>query len=499
MLYQYRLDVIGFSENILGVALHDGQKRILQASFPVGVEPLDWPFKFIHISTGNRFGKSVILAVLHLWFGTYKHRLPFAFGSDDWFDSPYAIINLCPLNEIAYVVREKVGLILMGKSLEQLKNVNGRGKVDPAAVALWKMPSAGERDRSGNPFLQMIPDTEYKGYVSKHNVHLEYRTADDHGKAVQGRTKYLITFDEAGRHKDPLGLLGSDIAPRTIDSRGLVVTATTPHLETSSNYEEMWERGNPSNPDRGKYTISFNGSMTENPHVTQQMREESLEDQPPYLWPQVIDGKFIQSEDAFFSADTINWAAQNIPNRRRRTRGHTYIIGWDLAIAKAGDRSIGVVVDISTVPCRVVEMLELKKGTKHPQIIVEMDKMLSFYHNEKDGCIARMVYDATGMGGQMFKTEVAVLYPRPKGYNFAGLLSKKLNLLKSVSILLSKKQLIYPKECTRLRYELKNYKRGDTKLETDTVMALALAVHIVERSARGGQVGSKIIFGDLSA
>ena len=499
MLYQYRLDVIGFSENILGVALHDGQRRILNESFPVGMEPDEWAYKYIHISTGNRFGKSVILAILHLWFGTYKHRVPFPFGSEEWYDWPYSVINLCPLNEIAYVVREKVGLILMGKSLEQIKNPSGRGKIDPAIPLLFKQPDAGQRDKSGNPFLMMIPETEYKGYVTKHNVHLEYRTADDHGKAVQGRTKYLITFDEAGRHKDPLGLLGSDIAPRTIDSRGLVVTATTPHLETSSNYEEMWERGNPSNPDRGKFTISFNGSMKENPHVTQQMREESLEDQPPYLWPQVIDGKFIQSEDAFFSADTINWAAQSIRNRRRRDRGHTYIIGWDLAIAKAGDRSIGVVVDISTMPCRVVEVLELKKGTKHPQIIAEMDRMLSFYHNEADKTTARMVYDATGMGGQMFKTEVAVLYPRPKGYNFAGLLTKKLSLLKSVSILLSKHMLVFPKECTRMRYELKNYKRGDTKLETDTVMALALAVHIVERSGRGPNAPKKMIDGDLSA
>lgn len=466
-------------------------------SFPP-VDPEEWPYKFIHISTGNRFGKSVILAVLHLWFAAYKHRVKFATGTPEWFEHPYSVINLCPLNEIAYVVREKVGQILMNKASEQINNVNGRGACDPALTALFKTASRGDMDRSGNPFLLMIPDTEYKGYVTKHNVHLEYRTADDHGKAVQGRTKYLITFDEAGRHKDPLGLIGSDIAPRTIDSRGIVVTATTPHLETSSNYEEMWERGNPDNPDRGRFTISFTGSMTENPYVTDKMREESLEDQPQYLWPQVVDGKFIQSEDAFFGADSIAQALADIPNRRRRVRGHNYIIGWDLAVAKDGDRSIGIVVDISTTPAKVVEVLELKKGTKHPQIVQEMDRQLSFYHNEKDRTQARLVYDATGMGGQMFKTEVSVLYPRPKGFNFAGMLTKKLNLLQSVRMLLTKHAIIIPRECTRLRYELKQYKKTDTKQETDSVMALALATHIIERSRRGEEADNKLIYGSLT-
>lgn len=494
----YRLDVIGFANDVLGVELHPGQVRILSGAFPKGVEPEDWQYKYFHISTGNRFGKSVLMAILHLWFAFFKHRCPAEYGTEDWFLYPYAVANICPLNDIAYVVREKVGLILQDKAKEQLMRPGGRGYCEPSFKALFKQAKKGEVDKSGNPFLVSIPDSEYKGFITEHNVHLEYRTADDHAKALQGRVKYLVTFDEAGRHKDPVTLLASDIAPRTIDSRGVIVTATTPHLESESNYEELWQTGNPENPDRARFSISFEGSMEENPHVTEQMIEEALDGQPDYLRDQIVGGKFIQSAEAFFNAKSINEAAVNLPNKRRRIKGHLYIIGWDLAIAKDGDRSIGAVVDVSETPCKLVEYMELPKGTQHPQIVLEMYKQLAFYHNDKAGTKALMTYDATGMAGLMFKHELRVLYPKPIGIDYAGTIKKKLNMLQSLRMMLSKKRLIFPKECVRLKYELKHYKRKDMKLETDAVMALALVARLVERTK--GRLGKDkaIIKGSLT-
>src|SRR3990167_8494820 len=171
-LAKYRLDIVGFADQGLGVGLHDGQKRILSKAFPTGQEPDDWQYKFIHIKTGNRFGKSVILAVVHLWFGTYKHRADFPYGTKDWFDLQYAAINLCPLNDIAYVVREKVGLILMDRADEQIKRKPVRGHIQPELTMLFKQAEKGRVDPSGNPFLVAIPDTEYKGYRTEHNVFL---------------------------------------------------------------------------------------------------------------------------------------------------------------------------------------------------------------------------------------------------------------------------------------------------------------------------------------
>ena len=338
-----------------------------------------------------------------------------------------------------------------------------------------------------------VPDTEYKGYLTEHNSFLEYRTTDDHGKALQGRKKYLITFDEAARHKDPVTLIASDIAPRTTDTRGIIVTASTPHLETAGNYEEVWETGNPLNPERAPFTISFEADVRENPYITEQMIEESFSGQPDYLKPQILSGKFVQSEEAFFNAKSIKAAERDIPNQRRRTRGHRYVIGWDLAVSKAGDRSIGTVWDISKAPIEVVEYKEMARGTSGQFLIGEMRDALAFYNCERMDTEALLVFDETGMGGLMFREDLSLLRPRPRGFQFAGGKHKKLSILQSLKIFLDKGLIVWPKTAARISYELKRYKRTDEKLETDAVMAMAMAAYWAERIARPGRTKQPLV------
>ena len=478
-----RLDVLGFADEGLGVELHDRQKEIIRAIFPVGCPPETWPYKSAHLATGNRFGKSVIIAVVQMWFAVFKHRAPLPYASSDWFLFPYAAVNVGPQNENAYVVREKVGLILQDQAKEQIMRPSGRGHIHPAIQSMFKQArSRQDLDKSGNPFLLMIPDTDYKGYLTEHNVYLEYRTVDAGARALQGRTKYLVTFDEAGRYRDCVTLIASDVMPRTIDSRGIVITATTPHLETESDYEEVWERGNPSNPDRSPYQISFAASMKDNPHVAQEMIDEAMDGQPGYLYDQIVNGKFVQSEEAFFNAKSIEEAGDpDLPNLRRRTRNHTYVLSWDLAVAKDGDRCICHVWDVTTLPVILTEVLELPKGTKQDAIEREMWEVLAFYNEERWGNTGIMTFDETGMGGRMFRDAIAGFRPRPKPFNFAGNRNKKLGILKNSKMFFDKRLIKYPKSATRFAYEHKRYRRKDDKDETDHVMANAMAAYWASR------------------
>lgn len=449
------------------------------------MESDQWPYKATHTRTGNRFGKSVIFSVVGIWFAVYKHRVPVPYGTEEWFDFPFSAVNIGPVNENAYVVREKVGLILQDKAKEQILRIGGRGHILPEIQALFKTAkNKQEMDRSGNPFLLTVPDTEYKGYITEHNAHLEFRTTDDHFKAGQGRTKYLVSFDEAGRYKDCVTLIGSDIIPRTIDSRGIVMTATTPHLETDSDYEEVWNMGDPENPDRSQYQMSFTGSMRENPHVTEQMIEEALDGQPDYLRDQIIEGKFVQSHGAFFNADTIRRAAQDIPNQRRRTRGHQYVISWDLAIAKDGDLSIGVVWDVSKAPIEMVEYKELRRGSSSETLVNEMREMLEFYNNERFNCRGLMTFDETGFGGLIIREQLQGLRPRPRPFQFAGGKHKKISILMSLKVFLDRGWLVFPKSCNRLQHELKRYRIDDNKLDTDSVMAMSMGAALAEKLSR---------------
>jgi len=133
-------------------------------------------------------------------------------------------------------------------------------------------------------------------------------------------------------------------------------------------------------------------------------------------------------------------------------------------------------------------MIEPKRGTPHPDLIAKMKELLEFYHAEwyEEGVLqkseALLIYDSTGMGGKMFKTDVSTLYPRPRGYDFGGTSKKKLEILTTLRLLLDKGQLEIPGEFGAAKQELKDYKRIDAKLETDSVMALALAGYLAERA-----------------
>jgi hypothetical protein len=332
---------------------------------------------------------------------------------------------------------------------------------------------------------------DYKGFRTKFAVTMEYRTTDDNAKAVQGTPKFLITFDEAGRQKNFLNLMGAHVNPRTLDTGGMIATATTPDVDTGTDYETWWKKGDPDNYFSDPLFYSSRGKIRDNPYVTEEMIQKLIAGTPDYLLPQVLDGEFVQGSEAFFLKPGIDkcFFEEMKPAHLREDKGY-YIIGCDLAVVKGGDRSVFTVWDATKRPFRVLEMVEPKAGTPHPDLIAKMKELLEFYNGEwldPDHHVVRrseaiLIYDSTGMGGKMFRTDMSTLYPRPRGYDFGGTSKKKLEILTSLRLLLDKGQIQIPGSFGALRQELKDYKRVDAKLETDSVMAMALAAYMAERS-----------------
>lgn len=478
MLGKYRYDVIGFAEDILGISLHEGQKRFLNEAIRFDSDG-KLHYKYVNLTASNRWGKTVSLAVIHLFFATYKHGL-YIEGAD-WATHPYGIINLCPLVDLANVLRDMVDAILRSDAKEQINNPNGRG-------TCLLGPLFETNDKGG----YLVTFGDYKGFRTLlTHVTLEYRTTDDNAKAVQGTPKFLVTFDEAGRQKNFLNLIGAHVNPRTLDTGGVLVTATTPDVDTGTDYEEWWLKGDPENFFRDPLHFSTRGKIRDNPHVTEEMIQKLISGTPEFLLPQVLDGMFVQGSEAFFPKPSIDAAfLPDLKPTKERAKGHFYIIGCDLAVAKAGDRSVFSVWDATERPCRILHMVEPKRGTPHPVLIQLMKELLEFYNAEwrveGEKSISKseaiLVYDATGLGGKMFKTELSNLEPRPRGYDFGGMSKKKFDILSSLRIFLDKKLLQIPGEYGAFKQELRDYKRTDAKLDTDSVMANALCAYVAERS-----------------
>lgn len=463
---------------MLGITLHGGQIAVFNEIFPKDVEPHLWPYRQASITASNRWGKSVEFAIPHIHHAVFKPLLPHEYRSEEWLDARYPIINLCPLVDLSTVVREKVGEILEDRAKEQIERIGGRGHINPIIPAMFL---ENPRPKGSNRFLQNIDGTEYDGYKTFHGSSMEYRTTADGARAIQGKKFYLVTYDEFTREKDPETLIASDIRPRTLDTRGFIFSGGTPHIGTASTAEDVIASGDPENPDRDPNHISFQRPIDDNPAITQQMKDELVAGTPDYLRPQILEGKFVQSHEAFYAADSITAAMRDIPNQRRRTRGHRYVIAFDLAVAIAGDRCVGVVWDVSKMPCEVVEVVELARGTKHDAVVQEMASILAFYNNERFQCQAILTFDSTGMGGRMFADAMMGLRPRPRPFDFAGTKNKKLSILTSLKIFLDKGKVVYPRTATRLAHELKRYRLNDEKLLTDHVMAMAMASQVAER------------------
>lgn len=477
-LEQYRYDPVQFFEDRLGIKPHDGQVRFLTEAFKFD-EQHHLIYKYPNLTASNRWGKTVIVAGIHLWFAVFKHGL-YKSGTD-WLHHRYGIINLCPLVDLANVTRDMVNDILMNRAKEQINNPDGRGFCDLGPLFV----------RSDNGYLINF-SKDYRGFrTNVTNVTLEYRTTDDNAKAVQGTPKFLITFDEAGRQKNFLNLIGAHVNPRTLDTGGIIFTATTPDVDTGNDYEEWWEKGNPSNEFRDSHFYSMNGAISDNPYVTKKMIDDLLAGTPDYLKDQVLLGKFVQSADAFFSKPSIDksWR-QDVAPFDGRLHDHKYVIAADLAVAIAGDKSVFAIWDVTKKPFRVVRIIQKTRGTPAPVLINDLKELLEYYNGRWNNpisgrdelCTAELIYDSTGMGGKMFRDELATLQPFPRGYDFGGVTKKKLEILASLRLILDKGQLEIPGNYLFEKQEFKNYKRTDAKLETDTVMAMALAAYLAERT-----------------
>jgi hypothetical protein len=102
---------------------------------------------------------------------------------------------------------------------------------------------------------------------------------------------------------------------------------------------------------------------------------------------------------------------------------------------------------------------------------------------QQDGAFCTTIVDETGLGGRLFRQEFNVIKPL-RGYDFGGTKSKKLALLAMLKAMMDKKQLVIPRgqPWDDLRRQLLSYKLNDKKLETDAVMALALAAWYASRN-----------------
>lgn len=459
-----RSDIIFFAENFLGMPLHEGQKTFLRnATSKTNV-----------LVPANRWGKSTVIAIKHIWHCFYKVGI--GQGNEQaWAKASYTTVNLSPHSDTTKPVFDAILQIL--HSSFRINEGDGKIRNNKCLIG-WIVDDAHIR----NSVPLYIP------FINNSDM-LFRSTGEDQGKSIEGRSYGYISYDEGGQ-SNHLGYERTRrILPRLGELDGQFDIVSTPELSSPSILEhyELFQRGGGEGHPREVGFYSQEGSILENifflnsnPNYVASMVEQLGED--PIL-QQILYGKFIFAGDAIFPIDDINdCKTDELNDGERFVSGHSYVIGIDTSIG--GDECVYTILDVTTLPLRLVRQRAIKGALRSPQGH-QYDLMdLYDHYNQQQTCFivletwngeSKRFYQDLPPDVQHRTTCFGSYQPNSyKGMDRSSKIFRKAEIIVALRKLLAAKSIKLPNEPTLIK-QLAIYREDDERLKTDRVMALCLA------------------------
>lgn len=468
-----RQDPVFFADRFLGIKMNPGQQRWATAC--VARAENGWSPKYLTtvVSAGNRAGKTLAMALVIFHSAFYKLgiRPPRPADQDDalrWLKEPYEWYHIGIQQETAELVYRELSMIIQGIHPAQ------KGRKAPLMQELGKIVSMDKKYRGEYLWFQ------FNKAVGGANIH--FRTTQDKAKALLGKDMNGISFDEAAFDQHLMVIYQEVLNLRRLSTGGQLHFISTP-TEGINDYADLWELGNPENPNRDHQFISYRMSTRDNIGygLSQENFDSIIRQQVEYLVPQNIDGYFIEAREAYFNAEQVDKAFDpEMPDEEEPAKAHRYVQGCDPAVAS--DATWSVVLDYTNRSGVKGVRARKKSGRQTLTSLVNMLRESHLLYNQGSHCTT--IIDSTGFGGKMFMQELSIIKPL-RQVDFSGTKAKKLEILSDLKAMIDKEMIKFPKRgiWLELRRQLLGYKLDDKKLETDAVMALAVAVRHAARSA----------------
>ena len=468
-----RGDAVYWADRFLGIRLHRSQRRWVRAA-TARMEGTYLPaFLTTVVSAGNRAGKTLCLAIIIAHHCFYKLGLrPPKFGDKDdsmrWARVPYHWYHVAPQLPIAELVYNELVRVFTEAHPAQFDRESGASRGCPLVAELGAgIVSFEKKERGEYLWIRFHP------VVGGAEIH--FRSTDEKAKALLGLDANGISIDEAAFELYLDTIRHEVLQSRRLSTGGPLHAISTP-TEGYNPFADWWQEGDPENINRDARTISLRLSTRDNVGygITPEVFESLLVQMPTYLVPQNIDGHFIEAAGAFFHAPSVEAVFdRDMPPETAAERGHRYVNGVDPGISS--DDTGCVVIDYTSRPFRGVRLRKSGGRQTIPAVVNMVNEQRLLY--QQDGALCTTLLDSTGMGGKMFRQEFSIIKPL-REYDFAGTKAKKLELLSDLKAAIDRGDLRLPRggHWDLLRRQLLGYKLEDKKLETDLLMALALAV-----------------------
>ncbi len=424
----------GFEINPDGTA--NQEKRIYQRG-QTGWLTQDVLFSERILSTGNRWGKSLIEAVKHIWLNIYKIRRNSKFNHI----YEYRTCNIAITIEQSKLIWEEAARIMTSQ-----------------ARLSWMLKNA--------PIRKPFPALKWSNGAT-----FTCRSTDQPAN-LWGNWYDFVSYDEAACEKKPDETIPL-IKTRLMDHDGMLDYISTPGYSKNWFFKiKQHARLHP------KEFFLLTGSNRENPHISEEARNKFTQNMTKDQILVHIEGEDIDAGGYVFKAENVEAGREPsldlIEHRKNEryvhrhfTPGHRYVDGWDIATKK--DYLVGITIDITDKPFKLVAF---ERYHKIPWAYV-YDRIRERHREYK----SFKKIDVTGVGDHL-PEELADLTDFILPINFAKP-KIKTNIIIAGQKALEDRTIIYP-HIPPLIEQLTFYEWDDKNLETDCVIAFCLALFETE-------------------
>lgn len=410
-------DPVAFAEKLLDIRLHDGQKlwlwmttrTQLDKAYETGLKLHDdnrklWTSReefdalIAHLPESqknilvpsNRWGKTLITAVKHLWYLYYKKGTRGTPGQK-W-DMRCGTLNLSPHSNQAQAGYEYILDILFSKFVY---TVDGKSFRNECKI--------GDFYVSDNTQKRMI-------FFKNNTFYKAVPTGEDQASSLAGNPYLYISYDECAQSLHLKAELPAKIMSRLIDFGGPLDLVSTPEVDKPSHQyfyhiAKLGLKG-----DEGWWTLI--GKIADNIFLGEKEVKsvtEAIKMTDPMKYRQVAYGEFITTGKKMFDAIVIERLWDGFKPEYVQHE-HKYLVWADWGFADTGDPTVFYVIDYTDVwswlqmnprppvaPRYRVAFRESIRGGS-PFAILARAKMLQ---REWNGAL--FGHDASSMGGVIIK------------------------------------------------------------------------------------------------
>jgi len=497
-------DPIRFARVFLGIKLHPGQKRMIEAYIARTDSRWRALYYWVMVAAGNRAGKTLALSVIILHSCVYRIGLepPKADASEyelkRFASLPYHWWHFAVEQAPAEQVFSEIINLLGGSHAAQKQGcpwadaVGGAEKICKATQTDGVPWTQGSKERGEYAWLIFAPE------LGGAQVH--FRSTKAKALSAIGQNMHGLSFDEAGLQEAPslTYLLKEVMHARRLSTGGQFVIISTPSADTSTEFEDLWFTSKNVDPFGDPRSFSMTMSTRDNIGfgIDQENFDALILHQTEDWVSQNIDGKFIQAMGVWFNAASVRAAfIEDLPEKQEpRGQGHSYAHALDPGLK---DKCWSLVAEMDEKGGLTGVSLDRQPGKQTTRGIVAIGAR---DHKEyaTGGADVETGVDNTALGGHMFKELLEEAIPVVRTVEFGGVIKTKRQLLSDLRTAFDEGRLRFPASgyWAEVQKQCLNYKLADRKLEQDLVMCLAIIVKVSRSLPRPGTpAATPFVFG----